>query len=237
MPLRKLPRRHPRRGFLLPCPKSRTAAAAHMRRMETRNDPKSRFAADTAGHQMTVLLDQGLYRHLRFAKPGNSIGWYELITTPNLLTINGDMGTYMFSRMEDMFHFFGRADGSINPDYWAEKIHASSDPAAVYSAKVFTDTIRDAAIDQLDDVDEQLHGQALAELEEEVLAYAAEGEDEARSALDRFGHDLLEFTDTWEYNFTDHSFRYLWNLHAIVHGIARYRALTGQLVEAAAEAA
>lgn len=205
--------------------------------METRNDPKSRFAADTAGHQMTVLLDQGLYRHLRFATPGNSIGWYELITTPNLLTINGDMGTYMFSRMEDMFHFFDRPDGSINPDYWAEKIHASSDPAAVYSAKVFTDTIRDAAIDQLEDVDEALHGPALAALEEEVLDYAAEGEEEARGALQRFSNDLLEFTDTWEYNFTGHSFRYLWNLHAIVHGIARYRALAGQSAEETAAAA
>ncbi|GAA4034052.1 hypothetical protein GCM10023063_17480 [Arthrobacter methylotrophus] len=205
--------------------------------METRNDPKSHFAADTAGHQMTVLLDQGLYRHLRFATPGNSIGWYELITTPNLLTINGDMGTFMFSRMEDMLRFFERPDGSINPGYWAEKIHASSGPAAVYSAKVFTDTVRDAAIDQLDGVDEALHGQALSVLEEEVLNYAAEGEEEARSALDRFSHDLLELTDTWEYNFTNHSFRYLWNLHAIVRGITRYRALAGQSLEEAAEAA
>jgi hypothetical protein len=226
-----------RRGFLLPATESRTLAAAHMRRMETRNDPKTRFASDTAGHQMTVLLDQGLYRHLRFARPDSSICWFELITTPNLLTINGDMGTFMFSRLEDMFRFFQRADGDINPSYWGEKIHASSDPVSIYSAKVFTDTIRDAAIDQLDDVDESLHGEALAALEEEVLSYAPAGEQEARNALDRFGHELLEFSDTWEYDFTDYSFRYLWNLYAIVHGIARYRALSGQAAESTAEAA
>lgn len=205
--------------------------------METLNNAKTRFATDTAEHQMTVLLDQGLYRHVRFARPGSSIGWFELITTPNLLTINGDMGTFMFSRLEDMFRFFQRADGSISPDYWGEKIHASSDPASVYSAKVFTDTIRDAAIDQLDDFDEERHGEALAALEEEVLSYAAAGEEEARSALDRFGHDLIEFSDTWEYNFTDYSFRYLWNLYAIVYGIAQYQAWSSQAAERAAEAA
>ncbi|HSN35008.1 MAG TPA: hypothetical protein VLT34_01530 [Arthrobacter sp.] len=86
--------------------------------METRNDPQTRFAADTAGHEMTVLLDQGLYRHLRFARTGTSECWSEHITSPKLLTINRDMGTFTYSRPEDMFHFFRRSAGGFNADYW-----------------------------------------------------------------------------------------------------------------------
>ena len=192
--------------------------------METRNDPKTRFAADTAAHQMTVLLDQGLYRHLRFADPSTNFSWFEIITVPGLLTINGDMGTFTFSREEDMFGFFCRADGGINDYYWTEKLLAGDQPAKAYSAKVFAATIRQDAEGQLDDAeaDSEQRTAALAELEAEVLSVASDGEHEALRALDGFSHDLLDFTDAWDHDFTEYSFRYLWSLHAIVHAIAAY---------------
>lgn len=96
--------------------------------METSIDPKTRFADDTSAHRMTVLLDQGLYRHLRFAAPANSFSWFEIITVPGLLTINGDMGTFTFARERDMLPLFRRADGSINDYYWTEKLHAATSP-------------------------------------------------------------------------------------------------------------
>jgi len=77
------------------------------------------FNANMANHEMTILHEDGLYRHLRFRNPTNSFYWYDLITWPGSLTITGDMGTYTFRRVEDMFQFFR---GYINTGYWAEKL-------------------------------------------------------------------------------------------------------------------
>lgn len=225
----------PHRGFLLP-PERPALPSAHMPCMEIRNDPKTRFSTDTAGHQMTVLLDQGLYRHLRFSRPGSSECWFEIVTSPNLLTINGDMGTFTFTRLEDMFQFFRRPDGQINDHYWYEKLLASDQPAKGYSAKRFTQRILEDATEQLDDAeaDAQQRAEALSELQEGILAWA-EDEREAADALDRFSHDLLNFEDAWEqHNFTEYSFHFLWNLHAIVDGITSYDAQSAGAAAAAA---
>ncbi|WP_050767215.1 hypothetical protein [Pseudarthrobacter chlorophenolicus] len=194
--------------------------------METRVDPKASFSADTAGHQMTVLLDQGTYRHLRFRRPTSSESWFEIVTSPGLLTINGDMGTFTFSRLDDMFQFFRRADGGINDYYWHEKLLASDSPAKPYSPDAFTRRVLEDAVGQLDDaeVEGEQRSEALAELQDSVLEWA-EDEHEATSALAGFSHDLFDFADALgEHDFTDYSFHFLWNLHAIVHGISQYDA-------------
>lgn len=84
-------------------------------------DLARRFNKDTEDHMLTVLHDEGLYRHLRFKNPENGFYWFDLITWPGCLTITGDMGTYTFRRLTDMFEFFR---GYINTDYWAEKLQA-----------------------------------------------------------------------------------------------------------------
>lgn len=38
-------------------------------------DDQKRFAGDTDEHQMTVLHDDGLYRHLRFKAPTTGMYW------------------------------------------------------------------------------------------------------------------------------------------------------------------
>lgn len=97
----------------------------------------ARFRSETADHQMTVLHDAGLYRHVRFANPGSSFYWFDLITWPGNLAIKGDMGAYMFSREQDMFRFFrGTAAGQINHDYWAEKLPGGRDSAREYDEDV-----------------------------------------------------------------------------------------------------
>lgn len=98
-----------------------------------------RFPKDTAGHRMTVLHDDGLYRHLRFNAPGTSFYWFDLVTWPGTLVVNGDCGSFTFSRVEDMFTFF-RSNGNsagINPGYWSEKLPTNGrDAARQYSEKV-----------------------------------------------------------------------------------------------------
>lgn len=66
------------------------------------------FPRDVTGHQMHVLHDQGVYRHLRFHDPRHGMNWFELITLPSTLVIQGDGDTLAFRFPEDTdpFEFF-----------------------------------------------------------------------------------------------------------------------------------
>ena len=79
-----------------------------MSRASNRAEVHERFKKDTAEHQMTVLRDDGLYRHLRFRKPGTGIYGFDIVTWPGYLAISGDMGASMFTRLEDMIQFSAR---------------------------------------------------------------------------------------------------------------------------------
>ena len=46
---------------------------------------RERFQADVARHGMTVLRDDGLYRHLRFRRPDCSAYWFDLLTAPGII--------------------------------------------------------------------------------------------------------------------------------------------------------
>lgn len=79
------------------------------------------FEDDTKDHKMEVVRDDGLYRHLKF-RGKDGICWFDLVTWPHVLTIHGDCGTFVFTRIEDMFQFF--RGPTINPSYWSEKVVA-----------------------------------------------------------------------------------------------------------------
>lgn len=84
------------------------------------SDAGAHFTSDCASHTMTVLREDGLYRHLRFHAEHSSSG-FDLITWPGSLTVQGGHGTHTFSRSKDMFGFFRQSNG-VNVDYWAEKL-------------------------------------------------------------------------------------------------------------------
>lgn len=108
----------------------------------------ARFFAD---HRMTVLNDDGLYRHLRFANPKFHEYHFDLVTWPGHLAISGDIGANVFAREEDMIGFFAGAT-RINPSYWSEKIVDSS-PTKVHTelaTRLFLDEIIDALADEID---------------------------------------------------------------------------------------
>lgn len=123
------------------------------------SDEAERFQKDTAAHEMTVLHDDGLYRHLRFRhhvlcndgekRPGHSFYWFDLITWPGSLTINGDCGIFTFSRTTDMFEFF-RSRYGINPGYWSEKLGAPRpQDAKTYSEDRFRQLVVEHATDAI----------------------------------------------------------------------------------------
>lgn len=93
---------------------------------------KTRFLNDVRDHVMEVHRDDGLYRHIRFRKPGTMCMHFDLLTWPGYLCYTGDMGTYVFRRLEDMLQFFRPYRGSkhepmdsIDFGYWAEKLEGS----------------------------------------------------------------------------------------------------------------
>ena len=96
------------------------------------NPTEDSFLKDVAQHEMSVLLDNEIYRHVRFFRPGTNCYSFELITGPGYLLYRGDMGCFEFERMYDMFEFFSSGRG-----YYAKKgkvipinlmIHRSIDP-------------------------------------------------------------------------------------------------------------
>lgn len=181
----------------------------------------SRFTRETAEHKMTVLHDNGLYRHLRFKAPNSSMYWFDLVTFPGGLLFQGDGQTFTFNRTEDMFEFFRGPVGRTNPGYWAEKVTSGREHLTEYDRDEFTARVNEALASALDDSDPP---EGLAEaIQREVLgceeAYYESG---ARQVLDYFEHDGFKFYDTYEWDLHRPKWWFLWSLHAIVWGIAQY---------------
>jgi hypothetical protein len=183
-------------------------------------DAGKRFRADTTDHAMTVLHEDGLYRHLRFRNPETSEYWFDLVTWPYSLVVNGDMGSFHFSRVgsdtEDMFRLFRGKSGSINPDYWAQKLSVGRTDAEEYSQAKFRQVIAEQV-----EGDRVLSALVKTEILDDENTSSEEG---ARNLLEFFTHEGFRFTDTWEFNFNDWTYHYLWCCHSIVGGIAQYDA-------------
>ncbi|WP_051818882.1 hypothetical protein [Streptomyces sp. NRRL S-1813] len=182
-----------------------------------------RFRRDSARHQMTVLHEDGLYRHLRFSSnpSGYSEYWFDIVTWPGSLAIRGDIDGYMFSRTRDMFEFF-RADRrwGINAHYWAEKTEGGRRSVQVYSEDLFRQLVVEHFVDaaRWGGVPAGLGKAVRTEILDRDLTHEAE----ARELLEGFSFKGFEFDDVWEWDFHDHDRSFLWACHAIAWGIARY---------------
>ena len=176
-----------------------------------------RFARDTVGHQMIVLLDDGVYRHLIFREPSHGFDWFELITTPNQLVFSGDGNSYIFRRTTDMFQFFRSGiywDGSlhINPGYWSEKLTSGREAATSYSEKLFEAEVSKT----LTDVEGDYPGIAEAWAEHVASEFNTEYEEEALRALSefRFGEAYLAKCTECDWEFEGDSYSVAGDKHA-----------------------
>lgn len=187
----------------------------------TYDDVRERFVKDVADHEMLKLHDDGLYRRVRFRKPtGGWQYWFDLITWPGNLVINGDMGTYMFARVEDMFGFF-EGDREINPGYWGEKLRAHSGYRE-YSQQRARRLVEESFQQSRDYLREP--DPVWLEITHEVLTDdVLSSEHELNVAVRDFNHMGFQFHDWWEWDLSDFTFQYLWCCLAIKWGIAKYR--------------
>lgn len=203
----------------------------------SKQDIAVRFARETAEHQMLILHDDGLYRHIKFRSPKHGWAyWFELITTPGTLTFRGDGESYVFYRDTDMFEFFhGSAwNGRPNLGYWMEKITSSQDTirrhdqdllaaevcatvAEYYEGKPLPAGLRDAIQEEILDalVGDDTYDRQLVD---DFTFYV---NDDDRYAVPRVAPDF-EFHDVWELQSTDYAWWYEWACQAIVWGVDQY---------------
>lgn len=198
--------------------------------MNLYKDIAERFASETTKHELTILRDDGLYRHLRFRAPGDSAYWFDLITVPGALIFQGDGESFVFRRIADMFEFFrsnpDREITRINPHYWSEKLTNGRRSVQVYSRETFEQIVAE----HLADAEERWPGIADGwKLHaDDPFDYDLDDEESARRAAADFsyiaaGHDdAFAFSDTWEWDLKDYDWWFLWACFGIVWGIARY---------------
>jgi hypothetical protein len=202
------------------------------------------FLKDVESHAITIKQNDGLYRHLSFRQPGPHSWnmWFDLVTWPGNLVIRGGMGTWAFSRVDDMFRFFRSSEElKINPHYWMEKIDAESRFGGP-SMRFSPDKFKVAVLERLEgcELRADTSDKIKAELEDEV--FGIEDESEARRALRDFEHYHLPdpsaipckkftFTDTWEIKAQGYTYHYLWCCYAIVWGIQQYDAAQVELAK------
>lgn len=212
---------------------------------DRRAEALARFEKDTAGHQMEVLLDNGVYRHLRFKRPGSYSFSFDVVTWPGYLAVSGDMGDSMFTRLHDMFEFFRRKDDGaevgklrINPGYWAEKCVANDGDKREFRIELFEELVKERFDEFINEHRDDDNGepawapQLWEELEDEVLHIGDESVAEAIGTMDGFEPSKDEpfarfhFADAWEYGneLQDYTFHFYWRLYAIAHAIEVYDA-------------
>lgn len=208
---------------------------------------EAQFLKEVASHQMIMVRDAGLYRHVRFKKPGTGCMHFDLITWPGYLCYCGDMGTYVFSRLDDMFQFFrtdrefNRRDGKtleINLCYWSEKLQAVDGTRSAASATEFDeDRFKEVVIGDLiswirDNRDKTTKDDRRelwdAVISEVICADGDNGGYRKQIAAHDFSHHVnngvgdFYFQDFWEHNLTRYTYRFVWCCYALAWGIKQY---------------
>jgi len=230
---------------------------------------REQFVAETGEHQMTVLLDQmdptlgppekaRPYRHLRFARrlpDGRSTGiWsFDIVTWPGHLAISGDLASFTFSRLHDMFGFFRSPVGRsvrINPSYWGEKVVAGARNTDLgrsrFSVDAFIEQVEErvgwASDDLLRSGGTEADVEAMKQaVHDELLADPPEYLEEARERLSEFrwsppapvrpedvreavDNYLLVFEDAWEWDLGGYDHHFLLVCHAVQYAVDTYLA-------------
>jgi len=203
------------------------------------------FLREVTKHGIEIIADSGIHRHVIFKNPESSNCWFELITWPGTLCINGDCGTYVFSRLPDMFQFFRQKSGeyflSINPHYWGEKLQSVDRCSGFveFDSDAFRKRVKehfDSFMESHEEIDDEQKDKLWEEIDWDVL-HNLENEREAYRAMHDFSHKIgdktFEFTDFLDGGGTEtYTARYLWCLYAIVWGIRQYDLATDNEVAA-----
>lgn len=178
-----------------------------------------RFPKDTEGFVLTVLHEQGDYRHLRFQRPGERWGSTDIHTWPGGLTTAGDMADgWMFERGLGFFN------NSVNLRYWHEKLTPAGRRAAEeFSEATLRSTLTEAGADL--DIPDQFRAEFDEELND-LIERICSGYADTSAALEQIAEFEFEwegehgdvdvcFTDSYELNIEDYTYHFVWALHVL----------------------
>lgn len=208
-----------------------------------RTPTEEQFLKEVSQHQLTTLHESGLYRHLRFKRPGTICMHFDIVTWPGYLAYSGDMGCFVFQRLDDMLEFFRTDGGGINPGYWSEKLQAvdggrGGGKATEFSEDKFRKVINEYRVRWVREhgLDKEERRELWKVVENEVLDLLDEsGESAVNAAYGfnfRIGGHTFRFDDIFEYTLTEYTHHFIWCCYAIAWGVQQY-----DLANAQAEAA
>lgn len=203
------------------------------------------FLKDIENHKMTIIRDDGVHRHIQFKRPETSSYRFDLITWPGHLCYTGDMGTYVFQRLDDMFDFF-RTDRQhqkspltlkINLGYWTEKLIAvdgsrRGGKAEEFSEEKFRKVINEYRVQWMrsakenGSLDKDQRRELWESVDWQIIDNLESGGERAMLAAHDFNFKIEErewyFNDLFEHNFTDYTFHMVWCCYALAWGILQY---------------
>lgn len=202
------------------------------------------FLSNVSDHVMTIVRDDGVHRHIRFQKPGTYCMYFDLITWPGYLCYTGDMGTYVFQRLEDMFQFF-RTDRearhlkpgqtlAINLGYWSEKIEAQDkcDGIKKFSEERFNRAVLEDLVSWIRHRYHQTTKEERRDLWDAVMMEVIGADEDSggyrkQVAVHDFHHRVndsltFSFDDFFEHNVEEFTFRFVWCCYALTWGIQKY---------------
>lgn len=191
---------------------------------------KESFLKDVKDHKLTIVKEDGVYRHLKF-KGKDFAFHFDMITYPGGLLMRGDMGTWVFERTEDMFAFFRNHNGEleINPGYWSEK--CVSESVFGNGIRVFDpDGFRECVISHWEEYfEEDLESEEAIVVWESIEDRILCGEDAEWDLVSRLNdwsnyglESDFDFTDFWENTVTIGTYHYIWACYAIAWAVIQY---------------
>lgn len=191
------------------------------------------FQKDTATHQLTVLHEDGLYRHLRMSAPGTRWGSWDIITWPGHLATSGDSSDGLtFSRENDMIaDFFGKMRGgrpyysdgapSIDFRYWAEKLQGNQrDTVRGYVHGDFVEYVKETLTERV------ANARMTQQLADELIAEVNDLDEYEEAAREWLRDHEGELPDHWENDFKDYTFHFRVACYAVNAAVQAYLART-----------
>lgn len=186
------------------------------------------FREESAKHVMTVLHEDGLYRHIRMAEPGTRMWSWDIVTWPNHLATSGDIADgFTFSRELDMIGFFNLGGGKeayysdgapgIDFRYWAEKLQGDQrDTAREYKHELFVQRVTESLTEDLE------RGDLTQEQADELITEAREVEENSHAAFEWLQDHDEHFPDSWEWGLRDYTLSFQLACYAVNAAVQAY---------------
>ena len=170
------------------------------------------FFEHVKNHKIVVSLDNGVHRHITLKQPGTVNRQFHLVTFPGYLCYTGDMGSFVFTRLEDMFEFFREKPSRTleelglklytNHSYWSEKLIASDcrgrfeGKSTEFNAERFKEVI----------IEDYLRRWIRASRESESLT-----KDERRELWEAVHDEIIEQCDSYGENIQTKAYEFNWS--------------------------